>query len=941
MTAATTSIRLAATPRMSRPAEAMLPAVVVALLGFSFQLTQGMTLGLTPAYLLPIAAAWWAQRAGSRVAVVFALLYLVPDLAWRVVDVVTVYYGFADTGCMLAAGVALAFARDWRAESLCAVVPPGRRWLLAGSVVLWVFAASDGGSWADHSAGVSVSVDVLAIPALAGIAIAVDWRGALASIGSRRSRTALALLALAGLSLSLRVGVGVGPFNVGLGSARASALLPALCFVTVLCGWASWRFMLMLVAAAAAGLQALTLLVGSLSQWLALAHATAVPATLFAQACAAALMGGVLRGLRGPHAMAGAPLGLSLCRGDLLMLAAAVLLIVLLPALDQGRFVFRGTAVWVFAGVSLIAGLALGGRAVAATPLAILAGVTGLCLLVDPQQNFESVRFELPTLLAVSTCYALLGLLWLRRVRMDEFRSRRSDGALATLDLSDVARSVQDIDHAATLRAFWALLVPAFALAQFFGFGIAIDLGNELFDDAQLSWLWLAVAGALLALWPAMFVLADWADRQDSLRALSGLTAMFLALAGTTLLAIAPGLALPALLESAPDAAAFAVGGLLVACLPAIAWWSRASSVAARRGALLAGGMALLALAAAAIAAGLALPAGQRLEGMAQILALAAVLAVTTAGWLRAIRIRLVLCEDRPRHLLYGALPPGHFWVRMAALLGLPSNLWKARAFSEPATWAFLLSRPIVYAGAMLANTSLLFAAGVVAMGHALFHGAKRLAARAVWRPQDEADSRAPILFLRSFEDDQFDFQRPFWQVRLRWFDLWSFRRNVDEAMVDEIAQYGPVVALGRPGETDTPFGALRHYSSHDEWQRIVVQTARRARAIVLVAGRTPGLRWEFETLRAEGLLGRTLLLLHPDPARVASNAQAIEWLLGAESLAGPGVGARLDRAVAVLPSAHGPRLLTADRPSAAAYLLALRAHLQRIDPKRLTGSQA
>ena len=29
-----------------------------------------------------------------------------------------------------------------------------------------------------------------------------------------------------------------------------------------------------------------------------------------------------------------------------------------------------------------------------------------------------------------------------------------------------------------------------------------------------------------------------------------------------------------------------------------------------------------------------------------------------------------------------------------------------------------------------------------------------------------------------------------------RWLDLWSFRQNLDEAMVDELAQFGPVVAL-------------------------------------------------------------------------------------------------------------------------------------------------
>ena len=46
-----------------------------------------------------------------------------------------------------------------------------------------------------------------------------------------------------------------------------------------------------------------------------------------------------------------------------------------------------------------------------------------------------------------------------------------------------------------------------------------------------------------------------------------------------------------------------------------------------------------------------------------------------------------------------------------------------------------------------------------------------------------------------------------------------SWRRNADEALIDEIAQYGPVVALGRPGEKHVPFGAQRHYEAHETWQ--------------------------------------------------------------------------------------------------------------------------
>ena len=251
--------------------------------------------------------------------------------------------------------------------------------------------------------------------------------------------------------------------------------------------------------------------------------------------------------------------------------------------------------------------------------------------------------------------------------------------------------------------------------------------------------------------------------------------------------------------------------------------------------------------------------------------------------------------------------------------------------------WAFLLARPMVYVGAALLKSTLPIGMLALASGHALFTWGKRGAAATPWQPQnDAADPRAPVLFLRSFEDDQFNFQRPAWQLRLRWFDLWSFRRNVDEAMVDEVAQYGPVVALGRPGESAAPFGAWRHYATHADWQDVVVSTARRARAIVLVAGDSPGLRWEFDLVRREDLLERTVLLFHPDPARAASTRRALIWLLDDEGHVDRLLAAGTGVPVAWLHTANGPFLLRADRPSAAAYVVALRTHFQHVTVEAL-----
>jgi len=187
------------------------------------------------------------------------------------------------------------------------------------------------------------------------------------------------------------------------------------------------------------------------------------------------------------------------------------------------------------------------------------------------------------------------------------------------------------------------------------------------------------------------------------------------------------------------------------------------------------------------------------------------------------------------------------------------------------------------------------------------------------------------VLFLRSFEDDQFDFRIAGHNPIRHWLAFWSFRRNLDETLVDEAAAYGPVVALGRPGERERPFGAERHYSTHDDWQAVILDTARRARAIVIAAGSTPGVLWEYDMLRREGLLPRTLLVFPPHQAQ--SHQAALQAFA-------PEVHARADVIasdpatwIALLMNGPRPVLLTAQDRSPSAYLLALRLHLQGGDP--------
>lgn len=100
------------------------------------------------------------------------------------------------------------------------------------------------------------------------------------------------------------------------------------------------------------------------------------------------------------------------------------------------------------------------------------------------------------------------------------------------------------------------------------------------------------------------------------------------------------------------------------------------------------------------------------------------------------------------------------------------------------------------------------------------------------------ADERAPILFLRSFSDDQVD--------NCARVD----RQTAEEILVSMLKDMGPVVAVGRPGEKNPPLGALRLYFKDDQWQEKVMSLMSIAQLVVIQAGSSDGLIWELEAVR-------------------------------------------------------------------------------------------
>jgi hypothetical protein len=111
----------------------------------------------------------------------------------------------------------------------------------------------------------------------------------------------------------------------------------------------------------------------------------------------------------------------------------------------------------------------------------------------------------------------------------------------------------------------------------------------------------------------------------------------------------------------------------------------------------------------------------------------------------------------------------------------------------------------------------------------------------------------APVLYLRSFADDG--------SAARRFGAL-----TEEEQLAKALAWVGPLLAVGRPGETLPHVGAQRVYLADEEWQSRVAELMSQARLVVLRTGSTQGFHWEVE--RALSTLTPDRLLLVADDRR-------------------------------------------------------------------------
>lgn len=155
----------------------------------------------------------------------------------------------------------------------------------------------------------------------------------------------------------------------------------------------------------------------------------------------------------------------------------------------------------------------------------------------------------------------------------------------------------------------------------------------------------------------------------------------------------------------------------------------------------------------------------------------------------------------------------------------------------------------------------------LVAVGAITFRGARRMGSIQARRLMLR-DPRPPVLYLRSFGDDQLrlwtaTFGRPSLIERftIRRFDTF------EEVLVRHLSRYGPVIAVNPPGTRLAPLGAARETIDPADWQSAVAGWMAQARLIVFVAPPNQvnrGLEWELQTVAAHGYWDKTLVAVPP-----------------------------------------------------------------------------
>lgn len=147
--------------------------------------------------------------------------------------------------------------------------------------------------------------------------------------------------------------------------------------------------------------------------------------------------------------------------------------------------------------------------------------------------------------------------------------------------------------------------------------------------------------------------------------------------------------------------------------------------------------------------------------------------------------------------------------------------------------------------------------------------------ATALYQNVREWDQRAPVIFLRAFDQDDARLRARGGDAFARWPAGVGRARTLDEILLEHASPYGPVIAIGDPRDPTPPLGAARVFvrEQGNGWQDVVRDLAGASKVVVMCPNHGEGVQWELDLIAQAAGRVRTIFLASPELDRDASLA--------------------------------------------------------------------
>lgn len=233
---------------------------------------------------------------------------------------------------------------------------------------------------------------------------------------------------------------------------------------------------------------------------------------------------------------------------------------------------------------------------------------------------------------------------------------------------------------------------------------------------------------------------------------------------------------------------------------------------------------------------------------------------------------------------------------------------------------------PLMIAGVLTVTIGLL-AANVFGVGNIVARHADA-GATALYQSVREWDARAPIAFLRSFNQDDERLAVTGGDRFARVPAGISRSRTLDELLLEHGSPYGPVIAIGDPRDPVPPLGAARVFVPErgNGWQDVVRGLVDASKCVVMCPNTGRGVQWELDLIASSTSRLNVIFLASPELSRADTLALFARLVLSL-----PEIAADQTPIAAYAQQGGAWRVLTAKTLTLNAYTAALNTSVQAL----------